>query len=74
MLTFFFKINFFKSSFWITIRESNGLYPDQDRRSVGSDLGPTVCKGYQQTSKVAADKERVRKFSEIMNAKSAKYK
>ena len=34
-----FKINFFKKSFRNTIRVSNGLDPDQDRRSVGPDLG-----------------------------------
>ena len=27
---------------------SNSLDPDQDRHSVGPDLGQTVCKGYQQ--------------------------
>ena len=31
-----FQINFFKNTF----RVSNGLDPDQDRRSVGPDLGP----------------------------------
>ena len=36
---FFFKINFFKKSFRTTIRVSNSLDPDQDRRSVGSDPG-----------------------------------
>ena len=38
---------------------SNSLDPDQDRHSVGPDLGQTVCKGYQQTTKVATSKERV---------------
>ena len=38
---------------------SNGLNSDQDRHSVGPDQDPTVCKGYQQTTKVAAGKERV---------------
>ena len=37
---FFFKMNFLKKSFRDTIRVSNGLDPDQDRRSVGPDLGP----------------------------------
>ena len=27
---------------------------------MGPDLGPTVCKGYQQRTKVAASKERVK--------------
>ena len=39
------------SAFGNTIRASNDLDPDQDRRSVGPDLGPTVCKTYQQTTK-----------------------
>ena len=39
LLTFF-KINFFKKFFQDAIRVSNGLDPDQDRRSVGPDLGP----------------------------------
>ena len=34
------KINFFKNYFKNTIRVSNGLYPDQNRRSVGTELGP----------------------------------
>ena len=32
---FFFKINFIRKLF----HEHYGLYPDQDRRSVGTDLG-----------------------------------
>ena len=36
----FFKINFFKNSFRNTFRMSNSLDPDQDRHSVGPDLGP----------------------------------
>ena len=34
------KITFSKNSFKNTIRVSNGLDPDQDRHSVGPDLGP----------------------------------
>ena len=34
-----------------TNRMSNGLDPDQDRRSVGPDLGPTVCKGLSVINK-----------------------
>ena len=37
---FFSKSTFSKNSFRNTIRVSNGLDPDQDRRSVGPDLGP----------------------------------
>ena len=36
----FFKITFFKNSFSNTIRVSNSLDPNQDRQSVGPDLGP----------------------------------
>ena len=39
------------------IRVSNGLDPDQDRHSVGPDLGPKFGKGCQQMIKVAASKE-----------------
>ena len=41
------KLTFWKNSFRNTIRVSKGLDPDQDRYSVGPDLGQTVCKGYQ---------------------------
>ena len=47
------NINFFKNSYKNTIRVSNGLYPDQNRRSVGTELGPN----YLQM--LSADKERV---------------
>ena len=40
LLTFFFKINFFKKFFQDTIRVTNGLDPDQDRHFVGPELGP----------------------------------
>ena len=39
LLTFF-KINVLKNSFRNTIRVSNSFDPDQDRHSVGPDLGP----------------------------------
>ena len=38
-LLIFFEINFFKNSFWNSIRVSNSLNPDQ-ARPVGPDLGP----------------------------------
>ena len=41
---FFSKLTFSKNSFRNTIRMSNGLYPDQDRNNVGSDLGPNCLK------------------------------
>ena len=53
---FFSKLTFSKQSFRNTIRVSNGLDPDQDRHFVGPDLGQTICKGYQQTTKVTASK------------------
>ena len=37
---FFSKLTFSKNSFRNTIRVSNGLDPDKDRRAVGPDLGP----------------------------------
>ena len=52
----FFQNHFFqKNSFRNTIRVSNSLDPGQARHSVEPDLGPTVFKGYQQTTLV--DKE-----------------
>ena len=50
MLTFF-KIKLFKNSFRNTIRVSNGLDPDQDRRYVGPELGPNCLQ------KLSADDE-----------------
>ena len=37
-----------------TIRVTNGLYPDQNRRSVGTELGPNYS-----VQMLSADKERV---------------
>ena len=59
LLTFL-KITFSKTIFRNVIKVPNGLNPDQDRRSV-----QTVCKGNQQTAKVATIKER--------NSKGRKY-
>ena len=57
----FSKLTSQKNSFWITIRESKGFDPDQDRCSVGPDLGPNCLqKGYQQMTKVSASKERAK--------------
>ena len=39
---------------------SSSMDPDQDRCSVGPDLGLTICKGYQQMTNVAASKEGVK--------------
>ena len=49
----FSKSTFSYNSFRNTIRVSNGLDPDQDRRSVGPDLGPNC---FQRLS--ADDKSR----------------
>ena len=46
------KINILKKSYRNTITVSNGLYPDQNLRSVGTKLGPN----YLQM--LSADKER----------------
>ena len=62
MLTFF-KINFFKKLFHRnTIRVSNGLDPDQDRRFVGPDLDPYCLQRLSADDKVAASKERAMKL------------
>ena len=45
--------NFFKNSFRNTIRVSNGLYPGENRRSIGTELGPNC------SQMLSADKERV---------------
>ena len=47
---YFSKSTFTKIYFSNTIWVSNSLAPDQARHFVGPDLGPTVCKGYQQTT------------------------
>ena len=51
-LLIFFKINFFKNLFWNTIRVSNNLDPDQDRKNVGPDLGPNCLQ------RLSADEQR----------------
>ena len=48
--------NIFSNELRNTIRMSHVLEPQQDRHSVGPDLGPNFL---QQTIKVAANKERV---------------
>ena len=53
----FSKSTFLKNSFRNTIRVSTGLDPDQDLIWV-----QTVCKGYQQKTKVSANKEMVKFF------------
>ena len=55
LLTFISKLLFLKISFRNTVRVSNGLDPNQDRRFVLIWI-QTVCEGFQQTTKVAAIK------------------
>ena len=57
---FFLKKTFSKNSFWNNLRVSNGMDPGQDRLLVQIWV-QTVCKGYQQTTKVADSKERAKK-------------
>ena len=54
----FSKSTFSKNLFRNTVRVLNGLNQDQNRRSIGRDLGLN-CKVYQQASKVATSKKRV---------------
>ena len=63
---FSFRINFFKKSSRNTIRVSNSLDPDQARQNVGPDLGPTVCKSYQQMTKVATSGKELSIFSKLL--------
>ena len=46
--------------FFNTIRVSNNLDPDQAQHFVEPDFGPSVCKGYQQTTKVTSSGQRVK--------------
>ena len=39
------------AGFFNTMRVSNSLDPDHARHFFGPDMGQTVCKGYQQTTK-----------------------
>ena len=57
---FFLKLSFSKKTFKNTIRMSKSLDPDQVRRLSGLIWVQTVCKGYQQTTKVATSGERVK--------------
>ena len=48
-----------------TIIVSKGLDPDQNRRSVSPIWVQTVCKGYQQMTKVTTSKEIVKKSLQV---------
>ena len=57
---YFQKSTFLKNYFRNTNRVSNSLDPVQTGHFVGPDLGTqTVCKSYQQMTKVATSRERV---------------
>ena len=65
----FFKINIFsKNYFKKTIKVLNGLDTDQIRTDTLTVLiwTQTVCKGYQQMTKVAACNERVKVLHQLM--------
>ena len=59
----FFTIVFSKNSFKNTVRMSNGVDPDQNRHSVGSNCwSKTVCKGYQQTKKSLQARKELKNY------------
>ena len=57
---FFFKLTFSKNSFRNTIRVSNGFDTDQDRHSVGPDLGPNCLERLSADDKNCPSKEIVK--------------
>ena len=62
---------FSRNSFRNTIRVSNSLDSDQDRRFVGPELGPIVCKGYQEaTFFIASSEEKVRTPGALLKYKN----
>ena len=56
----FFKINFFKKFFQEHYQSVKRFGSGSGQHSVGPDLGQNICKDYQQKTKVAANKERVK--------------
>ena len=71
---FFQKKHFLQKNLSVTLSVSNGLDPDQDRRSVGPVLGPDCL---QRLLDVASSKTRINEAlridSEISNASSHSY-
>ena len=59
LLLTFLKINCLKKSPRNTIVVLNNLDPDQDRHSVGPDLGSNCLKGYLQMTKFSNGMQRV---------------
>ena len=62
------KQTFSNYSFRITIRVSNSLDQDQDRCSVGPNLGPNYLQKLSASRKVAAGKEKVNETPELNTA------
>ena len=63
-------VTFSENYFRNTIRVSNSLDPDQDRHSVGPDLGLNSLQRLstvEQMTKIAASKERVKLLSSADN-------
>ena len=58
----FLKINFFKE-FFQEHYQSVKQFGSRSGSNVGPDLGPNCLQAYQQTTKVAAYKERVKQFT-----------
>ena len=74
LLTFF-QINFFNASFRNTIRVSNGVYPDQDRRFVGTDLRTNCLHRLSAEYKSRRWQEECGKLeNNEINIKATKYK
>ena len=63
-LLIFSKFTSSKSTFSNTIRVSNNLDPNQDRHSMGPDLGTNCLQGYQQTTKITASWQRVKETND----------
>ena len=63
----FFKVNFFREFFQEHYQSVNSLGPYQDRRTFcRSFCVKTVCKGYRQVPKVAASKEIVNSYLQLI--------
>ena len=57
VVCFFSNSTFSKNPFMNTIRVSNNLDPDQDRRCVGPDLGPNCLQRLSAEEKVATSRQ-----------------
>ena len=71
---FVFKITFSKNIVTCTIKEANGLYPGQNRCSVGTDLGPNCLQRLSaEKCLIAASMKKIVNRG-MINTKAAKYK